>query len=117
LALPRFPPTETKPAAPPIVSARLPTPPLSAEASPVDFLRAARGALAAGRNGEARSALEMAQTRLLDRSVDAGTESVPSDNLAVKQITEAIDALATNDRMACLRYIEFASRTIGSPID
>jgi hypothetical protein len=59
----------------------------------------------------------MAQTRLLDRSVDAGTESVPSDNLAVKQITEAIDALATNDRMACLRYIEFASRTIGSPLD
>jgi hypothetical protein len=117
LALPRLTPTETNPPSAPIVSARLPTPPLSAEASPADFLRAARGALAAGRNGEARSALEMAQTRLLDRSVDAGTESVPSDNLAVKQITEAIDALATNDRMACLRYIEFASRTIGSPLD
>jgi hypothetical protein len=90
---------------------------LSPEASPADFLRAARGALAAGRNGEARSALEMAQTRLLDRSVDAGQESVPSHDLAVKQISEAIEALADNDRMTCLRYIEFASRTIGSPLD
>ncbi len=103
--------------APPLVSTRLPTPPLSAEASPADFLRAARGALAAGRNGEARAALEMAQTRLLDRSVDAGQESVPSHNLAVRQISDAITALASNDRMACLRYIEFASRTIGVPLD
>jgi hypothetical protein len=124
LALPRVtspspassPPAAKSPAAP-LVSARLPTPPLSSEASPADFLRAARGALAAGRNGEARSALEMAQTRLLDRSVDAGKESVPSHDLAVKQISEAIDALAADDRMACLRYIEFASQTIGSPLD
>ena len=101
----------------PIVSARLPTPPLSSEASPADFLRAAWGALAAGRNGEARSALEMAQTRLLGRSVDAGQESVPSHDLAVKQISEAINALVSSDRMTCLRYIEFASRTIGSPLD
>jgi hypothetical protein len=101
----------------PIVSARLPTPALSPEASPTDFLRAARGAVAAGRNGEARSALEMAQTRLLDRSVDAGKENVPSTNLAVKQISEAIDALVSNDRMTCPRYIEFAAQTIGSPLD
>ncbi len=106
----------TPPARSPIV-ARLPTPPLSPEASPADFLRAARGALAAGRNGEARSALEMAQTRLLDRSVDARKPITPSHDLAVKQITEAIDALAANDRMTCLRYIEFASRTIGSPLN
>jgi hypothetical protein len=101
----------------PLESNQLPEPPLSSEASPADFLRAARGAVAAGRNGEARSALEMAQTRLLDRVVDAGTEQQPSDNAAVKQISEAIDALVANDRMACLRYIEFASRTLGAPLD
>ena len=101
----------------PLESNKLPEPPLSPEASPTDFLRAARGALAAGRNGEARSALEMAQTRLLDRVVDAGTEQHPSDNAAVKQISQAIDALLANDRMACLRYIEFASRTLGAPLD
>ena len=99
------------------IVARLPAPALSDEASPGDFLRAARGALAAGRNGEARSALEMAQTRLLSRVVDAGKESEPSDNTAVKQISEALTLLAANDRMGCLRYIEFASRTIGSPLD
>jgi len=73
--------------------------------------------VAAGRNGEARSALEMAQTRLLDRAVDAGKESIPSNNLAVKQISEAINALVANDRMTCLHYIEFAAQTIGSPLE
>ena len=101
---------------PPTIAAKLPTPPLSPAASPADFLRAARGALAAGRDGEARSALEMAQTRLLDRWVDAGQETYES-NLAVTQISEAMGALAANDRMTCLRYIEFASQTIGSPLD
>jgi hypothetical protein len=101
----------------PVVSTRLPLPSLSPEASPADFLRAARGAVAAGRNGEARSALEMAQTRLLDRAVDAGKESLPSNNLAVKQISDAINALLANDRMACLHYIEFAALTIGTPLD
>jgi hypothetical protein len=107
--------TKIPPAA--LVSNKLPTPPLSPEASPADFLRAARGALAAGRNGEARSALEMAQTRLLSRVVDAGKEQEPSNNAAVKHISEAINALAANDRATCLRYIEFASQTLGSPLD
>jgi hypothetical protein len=101
----------------PIVSARLPIPALSSEASPADFPRAAWRALAAGRDGEARSSLEMAQTRLLDRSRDAGKESVPSPDLAVNQISEAISALIANDRMACPRYIKFASQTIGSPLN
>jgi hypothetical protein len=114
---PAFPKSGAKSGPSPSIVAKLPTPALSDEASPADFLRVARGALAAGRNAEARSALEMAQTRLLDRVVDAGRESVPSNSTAVKQISEAIDALSSNDRMACLRYIEFASRTIGSPLD
>src|SRR5262249_39287749 len=48
----------------PRVVATLPVPGLSDEAAPTDFLKAARGAVAAGRTGEARSSLEMAQTRL-----------------------------------------------------
>ena len=39
---------------------------------PSDYLRAAQGALAAGRIAEAQEALEMAQTRMLDRSVPLG---------------------------------------------
>jgi hypothetical protein len=95
----------------------LPVPALSSEASPADFLRAARGAVAAGRGGEARSSLEMAQTRLLSREVDAGKESEPSQSAAVKQISDALAALAANDRMTCLHDIEAASETIGSPLD
>jgi hypothetical protein len=95
----------------------LPTPALSSEAAPADFLRAARGAVAAGRGGEARSSLEMAQTRLLSRVVDAGKENEPSQNAAVKQISDALAALAANDRMTCLHYIQAASETIGSPLD
>ena len=114
-AQPPVPGAKIPPAA--LVSNNLPAPALSPEASPADFLRAARGALAAGRNGEVRSALEMAQTRLLSRVVDAGKEQEPSDNAAVKQISEAINALAANDRPTCLRYIEFASQTLGSPLD
>ncbi len=49
--------------------------------------------------------------------MDAGKENLPSHNLAVRQISEAINALLSNDRMTCLRYIEFASRTIGSPLE
>jgi hypothetical protein len=110
-------PPATPPGGTSSIVATLPTPALSPEASPADFLRAARGAVAAGRTGEARSSLEMAQTRLLSRVVDAGRESVPSDNAAVKEISEALGALSANDRMGCLRYIEIASQTIGSPLD
>jgi hypothetical protein len=113
---------ETAPDQPPgkpvnVGANKLPEPPLSPEASPEDFLRAARDALAARRNGEARSALEMAQTRLLDRVVAAGTERQPDQDLAVKQISQAIEALRANDRLACLRYIQFASHTLGHPLE
>jgi hypothetical protein len=107
----------TKAVAPRAISSKLATPDLPADATPADFLRAARGAVAAGRIGAARQALEMAETRLLDREMDAGQERYPSRDLAVKQISEARNALTSNDRISCLRYIEFASQTIGSPLD
>jgi hypothetical protein len=106
-----------QPPGPPLVSARLPEPAVASDASPIDFLRAARAAVIAGRTAEARSALEMAQTRLLSRSVDAGQERVPDDDLAVKQISAAIQALESDDRMTGVRYIEFAGQTLGSPLE
>ena len=67
--------------------------------------------------GEARSALEMAQTRLLSRVIDAGKEREPSDDLAVRQIGEAIAALIANDRMNSVGMIERASATLGVPLN
>jgi hypothetical protein len=86
----------------------LPSPPASPSDRPSDYLRAAQGALAAGRRGEAQEALEMAQTRMLDRSVPLGQTNNPSDNPTSAQISRALQALAANDRTACLQAIQTA---------
>src|ERR1700709_1112214 len=76
--------------------------------NPSDYLRAAQGALAAGRTRDAQEALEMAQTRLLDRSVPQGQTDSPSDSPAVGQISQALRALAARDRANCLQLIQAA---------
>ena len=86
----------------------LPSPNLPDGAKPSDALRAAQGALAAVRSGEAQDALEMAETRMLDRSVAIGTTGNPSDNPTVAQIAQARQALAANDRSACMQLIQTA---------
>jgi hypothetical protein len=75
---------------------------------PSDYLRAAQTALTAGRNGEAQEALEMAQTRMLDRSVPLGQVNNPSDNPTSQQIAQARQALAARDRATCLQLIQAA---------
>jgi hypothetical protein len=86
----------------------LPAPNVSDDARPSDALRAAQNALAAGRIGEAQEALEMAQTRLLDRSVALGQTNDPSDNPTVGQISQARQALAAHDRAGCMQLIQTA---------
>lgn len=86
----------------------LPFPDLPESSRPSDYLRAAQGALAAGRVGEAESALEMAQTRMLDRSVPLGQTNNPSDNPTIEQIAQARQALAARDRAASLQAIQAA---------
>jgi len=98
-----------------VVAPSLPVPPLDHDAAPADFLRAAQGALAAGRTGEAQSALEMAQTRLLDRSVPLGQTGVPSDNSTVRQISQALNALGAGDRATSMQLIQVALQSIGTP--
>jgi hypothetical protein len=91
----------------------LPAPPISEEAGPRAFLRAAAHAVVAGHLGEAQEALEMAQTRLLDRSVPLGTTGIPSEQPAVQLITQARQALAAGDRGTCLKFIEDARAALG----
>ena len=71
-----------------------------------DYLRAAQASLPAGRTGEAQQSLEMAQTRLLDRSVVMGQTDNPSDNPAVSQISQALKALAHGDRAQTMQLIQ-----------
>ena len=91
-----------------VIAPNLPTPPIGPNAGPADYLRAAQSALQRGRTGEAQQALEMAQTRLLDRSVPQGQTNNPSDNPAVTQVSQALKALAAGDRTQTMQLIQSA---------
>ena len=88
------------------IATNLPSPELPENASAQDYLIAARNALAAGRTGEAQQAMEMAQTRLLDRSVPLFQTNTPSANPVVSQISQALQALAAGDKPRCMTLIE-----------
>lgn len=90
------------------VAPNLPSPPIGENAPPADYLRAAQASLAAGRTGEAQQSLEMAQTRLLDRSVPYGQTNTPNSNPAVERISKALQALAAGDRAQCMQLIQAA---------
>jgi hypothetical protein len=91
-----------------LIAPNLPSPEVGENAGPVDFLRAAQAALQAGRTGEAQQSLEMAQTRLLDRSVPMSQTNNPSDHPAVMQISQALRALSAGDRKQAMQLIESA---------
>ena len=90
------------------IAPNLPSPPLGLDATPADYLHAAQTALQAGRTGEAQQSLEMAQTRMLDRSTPQFQTNNPSDNPAVAQISRALQALAAGDRTQCAQLIQQA---------
>jgi hypothetical protein len=91
-----------------MIAPNLPSASLGPDAGPADYLRAAQASLQAGRTGEAQQSLEMAQTRLLDRSVPMGQTNNPSDNPAVTQISQALRALAARDRAQAMQLIQSA---------
>lgn len=90
------------------IAPNLPTPALGPNATPADYLRAAQNALQAGRTGEAQQSLEMAQTRILDRSVPQGQTNTPDSNPAIMQISQALRALAAGDRAQTMQLIQSA---------
>jgi hypothetical protein len=90
------------------IAPNLPSPPLGPNASPRDYLVAARNSLAAGRTGEAQQALEMAQTRLLDTSVPLNQTSTPIQGPAIDAISRALQALGAHDRAGAMQSIDQA---------
>lgn len=97
-----------------VIAPNLPSPPLGSNAPATDYLRAAQNSLAAGRTGEAQQSLEMAQTRLLDRSVPQGQTNTPSTNPAVSQLNLALQALARGDRAQCMQIIQQVIPTLSA---
>jgi hypothetical protein len=92
----------------PPYAARLPDPAVGEDASVPQFLLAARGALAAGRTGEAQEALERAQTRVLDRSVPLFRTGEPIRDPLVERIHAVLMALGGGDRMQAMQLLEQA---------
>ena len=88
-----------------------PTLPASAagpNATPHDYLAAARASLVAGRTGQAQQSLEMAETRALDRSVEPGQTGTPSSSQLVSEIRDARRALGNGDRAHAIQCIDLA---------
>ena len=90
------------------IAPNLPSPSVGNAADPVAYLHAAQASLQAGKTGEAQQSLEMAETRLLDRSVPQGQTDSPSNNQAVAQIHQALSALASGDRAGAMSAIQQA---------
>jgi hypothetical protein len=95
------------------IAPNLPSPPIGEDATPHDYLKAARSALLVGRTGEAQQALEMAETRALDRSVPLFKTGDPSQDPLVGQIQQALQALGAGDRAKCVQIIEAALAQTG----
>jgi hypothetical protein len=79
------------------IAPHLPMPAAGDSAGPVAYLQAADRALAARRTGEAQQALEMAETRLLDRSTPVDQAGQPDQGPQVQQVSQALKALGDGD--------------------
>jgi len=90
------------------IAPALPSPDLDPGATPEQFLHAARSALATGRTGEAQQAMEMAETRLLDRSTPLFQTDVPSRSELIARIGEARRALGDHDRARSMELLDQA---------
>lgn len=96
------------------IAPNLPQPAPGSDGSVTQYLHDAQGSLAAGRTGQAQQALEMAQTRLLDRSVPALQTDRPSESPAVQSIRLALQALASGDRSSASQLTGQAIQQVGT---
>ena len=79
------------------IAPRLPNPE-TASNSPEALLRAAQRSLSQNKTGAAQQALEMAETRILSRTVEPANASVPDPAAMVQHIGEARRALGAGNR-------------------
>jgi hypothetical protein len=90
------------------IAPTLPAPTIGNDGGSRDYLRAARASLIGGRTGQAQQSLEMAETRALDRGVQAGQTDVPSNSQVVSRIRDARHALGNHDRAHTIQLIDLA---------
>jgi hypothetical protein len=98
-----------------LLAPNLPSPAIGENATPRDYLLAARSALLLGRTGEAQQSLEMAETRALDRSVPLFQTGTRINDPLIGEIEQALRALGEGDRGRAVRIIETALPHAGQP--
>src|SRR5271168_233025 len=86
-------------------SPKLPAPAVDPNAPPAAYVKAAQGAIAAGRLGEAQEAIERAESRALDRSVRPSRAGEPSRQLLVQQLSQARQALAAGNKAGAMNLL------------
>jgi hypothetical protein len=93
------------------IAPHFPEPKVGAVGSPEQYLMAAQTALAAHHTGAAQQALEMAETRLLDRSTPVNAAGQPDENPMVASVAAARQALGHNDMAGAKAAIKTALAT------
>jgi hypothetical protein len=95
-----------------VIAPHLPAPAVGAGAGADSYLQAAQAALQSHRTGTAQQALEMAETRLLDRSTQVNAAGQPDQDAAVQQVANAREALGKGDTKGASSAIQMA---LGGP--
>lgn len=93
------------------IAPHLPQPKGGESAGPWHYLHEADHALALKHTGEAQQALEMAETRLLDRSTPVDQASTPDRGPLVAQVSQARQALGHGDVAGARQAIQAALAT------
>jgi hypothetical protein len=90
------------------IAPHFPSPKVGENAGPEQYLRVAERALAAHKTGEAQQALEMAETRLLDRSTPVNAAGQPDADPMVSSVSKARLALGHGDMAGARSDIKMA---------
>ncbi len=90
------------------IAPHFPEPKGGENAGPWNYLHDAEHALAMKHTGEAQQALEMAETRLLDRSTPVGESNQPDQGPLVQQVSQARQALGHGDIAGARSAIQMA---------
>ena len=98
------------------IAPHLPQPAVGEGAAADSYLQAAQAALQSHRTGAAQQALEMAETRLLDRSTPVNAAGQPDQDAAVQQVANARKALANGDTQGASSAIQMAMGGAAKPM-
>jgi hypothetical protein len=94
------------------IAPHLPQPDQGENATPEAYLRDAQNALMRNQTGLAQQSLEMAETRLLDRSTLPSEASVPDQNPEIHSVSMALSALGHRDVAGARQAIQMALASV-----